>query len=219
MLTGPLNSPSCLLLLVSSSDHIMWWRPGNDGGWSEFKLGNFLEGRLISLVSVKERVFILDSYCNLIVVKFVPVLSWRRLKVPPPAGSFTIDDLHRDRRLVEREGELLFVSFPETGKNQVYRLDMLNSSWVEMEGLGDWCLFVHRKLILPSPDPMRWAGEKNSVYFIRPGSELDSWSVVPFNGGVVDTIGNYPFSVATAEKLFPWPSPIWVCPLCKDGIR
>lgn len=139
--------------------------------------------------------------------------------MPPPGGSFTMEDLFKDRHLIERGGELLFVSFPVNGDNQVYQLDMSNSSWVKMEELGDWCLFVHRKLVLSYPDPRRWGGEKNSVYFIRPGSDLDKWSMVPFDGGVVDTVGNYPFSGATAMELFPWPSPLWVCPTSKEGIR
>lgn len=216
ILTAPIDSPSCSVLLVSSSSSILCWRQGSDG-WSELKLGALVGGKIVSLAVAKGKTFVLVStphpFPRLVFVrKFHPYVAWRRVGLPAPND---ICMLHTkcDHYLVERGGELLLVVFAATGQNRVYQLDPLSFLWERIESLGNWCLFVHRKQAVACPDPTRWGGQNNYVYFIRPGCGADAWSVVPFDGGVVDTRGDFPFNdESLTMKLFPWPSAIWVYP-------
>lgn len=174
---------------------------------------------ILSLVVFKGEVFGLDALYRLIVVEFVPEMSWRLLKTQFSTTQFLYHYGEFKPRLVECDGELLAVLFVPTGKFcmpalpkiEVYQLDSTKSRWAKRESLGDWCLFIDAvgKCAIACRDPTRWGGRKNCVYVAGPG--YNGWSVFPLDGEVIDMAGESPLN-SCYMTLPKWPSPVWVYP-------
>ncbi|KAJ8511382.1 hypothetical protein OPV22_001816 [Ensete ventricosum] len=225
-LTAPPASPDCCLLLFYSKYSLMCCRIGEPH--PEWALLPLKKGQsyIARVLRFKDRIFAISDLAKLLTLEFVPEFKVERLDVgglrTPPA----YDQWHFGPQLVECGGELLAVLFVQEGHPwitgiHVFRLDFGRMEWVQVESLGDHCLFIDcgGKCPVSGVDPSCWGGRSNCVCVAAPGVDawleysLDdkTWTQVSASG---DTISSRLLPQRLLSRLGEprWPSPVWVYP-------
>ncbi|KAJ4977405.1 hypothetical protein NE237_002511 [Protea cynaroides] len=168
------TSPNCLVFVIEDVDRfrgvsIGICHPG-DAQWRTVKYQN--TDRALFRCGV-DPVFCNGLfYClsilpdNLVGVFDPKKHTWSILRVPPPNLPPLSFDQCRAIHLVEFKGELLLVSVSYPAKPFIFKLDLSEMKWVEMESLNGATVFVSSLSSLSTTDVPRIS--RNSVYFTKP---------------------------------------------------
>ncbi|KAJ3682998.1 hypothetical protein LUZ60_013225 [Juncus effusus] len=212
LLTAPPSSDESALVLFSYGS-FMQWRIGIDSSvWSSFRSVHKLSH--VRLVSVNRRVYVIDLYKRFYVCELHPNLSLKDLQVDSLLEriNFSLIDW-----IVDLGGELLFLQFEqgeEMMKAQCVAFRLEKSSWVKMESLGDWAVFVGPDSSVPGlacKNPERWGGRKNCIYFARNNDDgiNGGWAEMELGEEVDICDPESPLSMSNSAE---WPAPLWVYP-------
>ncbi|CAD5168632.1 uncharacterized protein LOC135648284 [Musa acuminata AAA Group] len=215
-LTGSLSSPGSNLLL-SANGNLLRWRIG-DSKWEECSFTP-LDVHMERVVAFKDHVFALDSAERLRVLQFSPYFSIKQMAVEWAGRSiYSGMNIGFTQQLVECGGELMLVQVIPAEqimhlKFEVYRLDLSGQpTWVKVDGLGDWALFIEESGRCPAscPCPGRWGGRSNCIYYA--GHGRGRWHVFSLDDTSIDTTDPESPLYFDNQCVSKWPSPLWVYP-------
>ncbi|KAJ3695742.1 hypothetical protein LUZ60_001119 [Juncus effusus] len=210
LLTAPPSSCGSSLVLFSSGSFFQWRIDSSE--WSNF--GSFQKLSNVRLITVNRQIYAIDSCWKLYVSDLHPKLSLKDLVVDSlcEKTNFSLIDW-----FVDLGGELLFLQFKPgeeimKARSTAFRLE--NSSWVKMESLGDWAVFVApdpRFPCLVCENPERWGGRKNCIYFARSNDHgiYGAWAEMELGEEINISDSESPLSIRNSPQ---WPAPLWIYP-------
>ncbi|XP_078150599.1 uncharacterized protein LOC144545909 [Carex rostrata] len=194
VLISPLSSQDSGVV-VFTRNTLYHWHIGSPS-WSSHCPRVKLSGSIFRMVvaTVQEKVYVMDPQHTLFVLDLSPQLHLRSLAVDG------LEERHFSFQhfLAVCDGELLLLLLVRTDNKmmnvqfEAYRLDssVNGARWVKQETLGNWAIFVaheSRAQGLAIPNPERWGGRNNCVYFATGNQNGDwPWAVIKL-GDVIDT--------------------------------